>query len=104
MIFNCAITKRVITLSGFNSTIEAPVPNPVTGGSVRLDFEVGIDAGTVIDLINTNGQIVRTLVNGRMEAGAYTMEFPTAGLSNGTYLIRMRSAEFAKAVPVVIAD
>jgi hypothetical protein len=32
------------------------------------------------------------------------MEFPTAGLSNGTYLIRMRSAEFAKAVPVVIAD
>lgn len=104
MIFNCAITKRVITLSGFRSTIEAPVPNPVTGGSVRLDFEVGIDAGTVIDLINTNGQVVRTLVNGRMEAGAYTMEFPTSGLSNGSYLIRMRSAEFAKAVPVVIAD
>ena len=101
-IFNCAITKRVVTLSGFRSILESPVPNPVSGGSVKVDFEVGINAPTVIDLINANGQVVRTLVDGPMEAGAYTMEFPAHNLANGTYMLRMRSADFARTVPVVI--
>lgn len=103
-ISNCAITKRVVSLSGFRSAIESPSPNPATGGSVRVDFEVGINAPTMIDLVNSSGQIARSLVSGPMEAGAYTMEFPTSGLANGVYMLRMRSADFSKVVSVVIAD
>lgn len=103
-IFNCAITQRVVSLSGVNFSIEPPTPNPVQGGTAKVDFGVGINAPTVIDLVNTNGQVVRTLVDAPMQIGAYTMEFPTTDLARGVYMLRMRSADFSKTVSVVIAD
>lgn len=103
-IYNCAITQRVVAISGSNFSIESPVPNPVQGGTAKVDFGVGIVAPTVIDLVNTNGQVVRTLVDAPMQAGAYTMEFPTTDLARGVYMLRMRSADFSKSVSVVIAD
>lgn len=103
-IFNCALTRRVIEATKTTSVIKPINPNPVTGGSARVEFGVGISAPVTIDLINAQGQIVRTFVNGMMESGAYDMTFNTEGLAQGTYILRMRSVEFNGSQRLVIGN
>ena len=101
---NCALTQRVVGLSTVKFSLAPIHPNPSTGGSVAVDFGVGINAPTTIDLVNTQGQVVRTFVNSQLQSGEYTLSFPTTGISNGAYVLRMRSADFNKTVSLIVAD
>lgn len=103
-IFNCALTRRVIEATKTTSVIKPINPNPVTSGTARVEFGVGISAPVTIDLINAQGQIVRTFVNGMMESGSYDMTFSTEGLAQGAYILRMRSVEFNSSQRVVIGN
>jgi hypothetical protein len=87
------------------TTIIKPInPNPVTNGTARVEFGVGLAAPVTIDLVNSQGMVVRTFVNNTMEVGTYDMTFSTEGLAQGTYFLRMRSAQFNGSQRVVISD
>ena len=103
-IFNCALTRRVVNLNKGTTMIKPVSPNPVSSGSARVEFGVGIAAPVTIDLVNAQGQVVRTFVNNMMDVGSYDMTFSTEGLSKGAYFLRMRSATFNGTQRVVIAD
>jgi hypothetical protein len=102
-IFNCAITKRFVTFSGMNPDLAPPTPNPSTNGIAKLDFVMGIDNFVTIDVVNANGELIRTLVKNWMEVGAYTMEFETNDLSSGVYFVRMQSSNYNETVKLLIA-
>ncbi|MFN6113471.1 MAG: T9SS type A sorting domain-containing protein [Bacteroidota bacterium] len=55
-------------------------------------------------MINAQGQVVRTLVNGQLQWGEYDMSFDTQGLSAGAYFIRMQTVEFDRTQPLMIQD
>jgi hypothetical protein len=103
-IFNCALTQRVVAVGRANYALPPVVPNPAIGGSVSVDFGVGINAHTTLDLIDLSGNSVRTFINSSMTAGEYTLQFPTAGLPNGAYMLRMQSGAFNATQRLIIAD
>lgn len=101
---NCALTQRVVGISATQFLMSPIHPNPSTNGSAVLNFGVGINAPTTIELVNAQGQVVRTFVNSMLTSGEYTLSFETSSLSNGVYMLRMRSADYSASTNLVIAD
>ncbi len=66
-------------------------PNPVGASGTKIDFGVGYDTQTRIDIIGSNGEIVATLVNERLNGGSYTLNFVPNNLASGSYIVRMIS-------------
>lgn len=103
-LYNCAITRRLVRMSSTQSRMDDPTPNPSSGGEVSVDFAVGIPMRTVIDLVDMSGNVVQTFANEKMAEGEYNLRFPTAGLQNGAYILRMSTSVFTTTKKVVIAD
>lgn len=103
-IFSCALSKRVVDVGKVSFAFRPASPNPVQGGSGKIDFAVGLNAPTTIDIVNSQGQVVRTLINERLSSGEYTLDFQTMGLSNGVYVIRMKCADYSATQQLVIAE
>jgi hypothetical protein len=59
--------------------------NPVT----NIAFEVPRQSEVRIAVFDVTGRQVAVLVDGAVAAGRHEMSFDAAGLSSGTYLIRM---------------
>jgi hypothetical protein len=102
-IVNCALTKRVVSLGQTQFSMRPPTPNPVQSDVTRIEFGVGIKAPTRIDVVNSSGAIVATLVNQVLSDGSYSLDFPVSTLSNGVYSIRIVSADFSATESFVIA-
>lgn len=78
-------------------------PNPVSGGSVNLNFSVGLDnVYTRIEIVNSQGEVVRVLQDGEMRAGDYTATIITSELGSGIYFINMTSGPFSAREKLVI--
>ena len=103
-ITNCALTKRVISISGTQFSFQPVSPNPVINGQGTVNFGVGIDAPTTIDVINLQGEVVAKLVDQQLSSGEYTLQFPTGNLGNGVYFLRMQSADYTKTQQVIVGD
>jgi hypothetical protein len=103
-IFNCALARRVIKVSGARTKIAPVSPNPVRSGTATVEFGVGISAPVTIQVVNSQGQVVRTLVSSHLQWGEYDMSFDTQGLSAGAYFIRMQTVEFDRTQPLMIQD
>ncbi|MBN9400784.1 MAG: choice-of-anchor D domain-containing protein ['Candidatus Kapabacteria' thiocyanatum] len=103
-IFNCALSRRVVDISKTQFAMANPTPNPSSSGQVTIDIGVGLTTATSIDLVNIQGQVVKTFVSTIIEKGEYTLQFPTTGLGNGVYYLRMHSGPFSATRQVVIAD
>ncbi|MBU3700253.1 MAG: choice-of-anchor D domain-containing protein, partial [Candidatus Kapabacteria bacterium] len=103
-IFNCALARRVITVTGARSMIAPVSPNPVTSGTAKVEFGVGISAPVTIEVINSQGLVVRTLVSANLQWGNYDMSFDTQGLASGAYFIRMRTVDFDRTQSLLIQD
>ncbi|MBI5059681.1 T9SS type A sorting domain-containing protein [candidate division KSB1 bacterium] len=75
-------------------------PNPFNP-TTRIEFALPMEADVALEIFNIQGQLVRTLVDGRMGAGVHSLEWD--GLSNGgtsvgagVYLYRMVSGNFVQ--------
>lgn len=102
-ITNCALTKRVVSLSKNKHFVKPPSPNPVSSDVAVVEFGIGVTAPTTIELVNTAGQVVATLIRQSLEDGEYSLSIPVQSLSNGVYSLRIQSSDYAEAVPFVIA-
>jgi len=59
-------------------------PNPFRT-STEISFNLPRSTHVVLKVYNTLGQVVRVLVDGRMEAGRYSIPFQVQDLPTGTY-------------------
>jgi hypothetical protein len=84
-------TKIFVSLTGNNNTgfeLFQNQPNPFNPNTT-ISFCV-FKAGSVkIEIYNIDGQKIKTIVNGYMEAGKYNIEFDASGLSSGIYFCKM---------------
>lgn len=90
----CAQDLRnvVISLGGFS--LQDPEPNPSDGTRVVIRFDVGYEAPTTIQLVNSLGEVIRTPVSQVLSAGSYTIELDASTLPSGVYFLRMNSGQW----------
>jgi flagellar hook assembly protein FlgD len=85
-------------------------PNPLRAGFAvtRINYELPAASSVKIAVYNLNGQLMRSLVEGRQSAGRYAVSWDGQTLSgkpvaSGIYLIRMEADKFVATRKIVVA-
>ncbi len=63
--------------------------NPVT----RVEFSLPNAVNVKIEVYNSIGQLVKTLINKHMESGLHEIEFNAKGMASGVYMYRIEAGE-----------
>ncbi len=96
---NGKVYKKESNLTGINDKkrliptelhLEQNYPNPFNP-STRISFALPKAQQVSLVIYNTLGQVVKTLVNGSLEAGNYTISFEANSLASGIYIYRLQT-------------
>jgi len=68
-------------------------PNPFNP-TTTINFALSQAGQTTITVINGKGQVVSTLMDRRLDAGSYSVDFNGSQFSSGIYFYRLRSGHF----------
>jgi hypothetical protein len=66
-------------------------PNPFNP-TTTLSYSVPENQEVVLNVFNTNGQLVKTLVNGMVERGEHKVVFDASDLASGVYVYTLKTA------------
>jgi hypothetical protein len=77
-------------------TLHQSVPNPFTGSATRIGFAVPRASDVRLRVFDVSGRLVRTLVNGPLDAGAHVVDWngrneQSKAVSNGVYFYRLQA-------------
>jgi hypothetical protein len=72
-----------------------------SGGDLFITIDLANTAMADVDLLDTNGRLVRTLLHARMAAGPQRMRADARDLAPGAYLLRLRTADQIETVRFV---
>ena len=87
----CGLDDRLITI-GIGPTRLQPIsPNPVTGGEVAVGIELSFDRHLRVDILDTEGRVVATILDRMVTAGTHSLTFVTESMPNGTYYLVVHS-------------
>jgi len=65
-------------------------PNP-SNGNFKIDYELNRTEKIEISLTNITGQVIDVLLSKEQQRGNYSLQWQNNDLSNGTYLIKVKS-------------
>ena len=99
---SCVRDLRDVIKSDIQYSFSKIEPNPVTDNTVELDFSLGMEANTLVEVYNSNGDLVRTLINESKQKGHYTLNFDVHGLSSGVYHIRLTSGPYQETRKLIL--
>jgi hypothetical protein len=77
-------------------------PNP-TNTNFEIDFGVGLEAQTTIEMYNTMGERVRVFADEVLIPGEYNISIPVADIPSGVYIVRIQSGPYSETKSVVIS-
>ena len=76
-------------------SLEQNYPNPFNP-STKISFSVPQSSFVSIDVYNSIGQKITTLVNEQMNAGNYSVNFNAANITSGIYFYKMTAGNFTE--------
>ncbi len=83
--------KDYITPITYNLSQNYPNPfNPVT----KIKFSISNDDIVTVEIFNTLGQKIKTLLNRKFQSGFHEVEFNARDLASGVYYYRIEAGEF----------
>jgi len=89
--YNLKNTVEIGTPDKFSLLQNYPNPfNPVT----KIDFDIPVDENVNLKLFDITGRLVRTLIDEKLSAGYYTIEFHSGNLASGVYFYRLSTNSF----------
>ena len=97
----CGLSWRIIELLP-NSKYALNIPHPVME-TATIEFSLGLDGETALEIFNSQGQIVATLIDDYLMPGTYNAMWNISDIVPGVYFCRLRSGvwEDVKRVYVV---
>jgi hypothetical protein len=86
-------------------------PNPLSR-STNINFYLDKPVFTKLIIYNLSGQVIKTLINGNQKAGHHEITWETGGITNGTYLCKLQTADnqtgfdqqFSEAIKLIIQN
>ena len=82
--------------------LEPAYPNPFNP-STTIRFGTAVETELTVELYDASGKLVRTLYEGVPEAGALnTVSIDGSGLTSGSYLVKLTSADFQTSQQIVL--
>ncbi len=76
-------------------------PNPFNGNTV-FKFDLPADTEVSMKIYNIVGNDIYTVVNGKLEAGQYTMHWDAGSCPTGIYFAVFRAGEYTKTVKLIV--
>ncbi len=100
---NCSKEIRRVHISDNTYTLKAGTPNPVVSHGT-IDYSIGLDGQTSVELYNVMGQKVATLVDQFQRSGQYQIAYDTDALqlTSGTYTCKIVSGPYTETTQLVI--
>ncbi|RFM23264.1 MAG: T9SS C-terminal target domain-containing protein [Candidatus Thermochlorobacter aerophilum] len=81
--------------------LEQNYPNPFNP-STTIRFTIPNTENVQLDVFDMLGRKVATLVNQRLAAGTYTVQFNASQLSSGMYFYRISAGNFKQAMKMML--
>jgi hypothetical protein len=82
--------------------LEPAYPNPFNP-STTIRFGVAVETDVTVELYDAGGKLVKTLFEGVPDAGALnTVTVDGSGLTSGTYLVKLSSADFQTSQSIIL--
>ncbi|MBU2493301.1 MAG: T9SS type A sorting domain-containing protein [Bacteroidetes bacterium] len=70
--------------------LEQNYPNPFNP-STQIEFVLNNSSNVKLNIYNALGQLITTLINSNLEAGAHSVKFDATGLSSGIYFYQLQA-------------
>jgi hypothetical protein len=91
----------ISSITGIEETNTAPVgymlqqnyPNPFNPGT-EISFSLAKSSFVTLEIYNSLGQKVATLINNEMNSGSHKIKFNASDLSSGVYYYKIDAGEF----------
>jgi len=77
-------------------------PNTIGNREANLEFSIGISSATKIQIISSDGTILKVLVDEFLNAGMHRVRLPLEIMPSGVYFIEMQSGEFKEVQKIVV--
>ncbi|MCK4978795.1 MAG: T9SS type A sorting domain-containing protein, partial [Candidatus Delongbacteria bacterium] len=86
-----------------NFTLEQNYPNPFNP-STRISYTVpsGYYDNVKLEIFNTKGELVKTLVNKKQNAGKYSIDFNASNLNSGMYFYTLKTLNSATTKKMIL--
>jgi hypothetical protein len=99
--FSNFVSVQQRTVAADEGTSINAFPNPFTE-STHIDFSIETNFNVKIDVYNTLGSKVATLVNKHLGAGSYTVDWTPGNIAKGMYIIVMETPDGVVTQKVVL--
>ena len=90
----CFQNGRFIRGSGIGYALKQIGQSPAVD-QASIEYSIGISGQTTIELYNSMGQKVHTLLHGTLQSGSYELSLSTESLPSGMYICVMKSGPFS---------
>jgi hypothetical protein len=81
--------------------LEQNFPNPFNP-STKINFSLPVEGFVTLDVYNSIGQKVATLVNETKSAGTYAVDFDASDLTSGIYFYKISSGNFSETKKMIL--
>ena len=82
-------------------SLEQNFPNPFNP-STKINFSLPVEGFVTLDVYNSIGQKVTTLVNETKSAGTYAVDFDASDLTSGIYFYKISSGNFSETKKMIL--
>ena len=101
-LYLCGLEHRMFVLGEEEYALMPNAPNPFNP-TTALNFSLGLDGPTRLEILNHNGQVVATLIGGdHLAAGQYSLPWDATRFPTGLYYCRIRSGDWHATQPILL--
>ena len=97
----CGLHLRLVELNANKFRTPVAVPNP-SNSQVRIEFEVGLDGSTQLEVFDVAGNYIGRLVDENLVAGSYVVNWDASESGLGIYWLRLQSSGIVKIGKVIV--
>lgn len=97
----CGMSFRLIDASAVTYALRQNAPNPFNP-TTTIEFAVGLDARTTLQIYDASGRRVATLVDAFLQPGRYSVQWDASSYPSGLYYYRLNSSMWSRTNTMIL--